>query len=182
MALKATIYKAELSISDMDRHYYQAHNITIARHPSETDERMMVRLLAFALNADERLEFTKGLCADDEPELWKKSFSDEIELWIDFGQPDEKRIRKACGRAQLVTLYCYNHRSAEVWWQQNEHKLQRYKNLRIVKLGEGITEQLAPLAERTMQLQFSIQDGECWINSGDTNIQVEMTTWKESLK
>lgn len=180
MALKATIYKAELSISDMDRHYYHNHHLTIAQHPSENDERMMVRLLAFALNADERLEFTKGLCADDEPEIWKKNFSDEIELWIDFGQPDEKRIRKACGRAQQVIIYCYNHRSAEVWWQQNEHKLQRYANLKIVKLGEEASEQLASLAERTMQLQCSIQDGECWISTDTANIQVELKTWKEA--
>lgn len=105
MALKATIFKAEISISDMDRHYYQEHPLTIAQHPSETNERMMVRLLAFALNADERLEFTKGLSADDEPELWNKNYSDEIELWIELGQPDEKRIRKACGRSRQVIIY-----------------------------------------------------------------------------
>ena len=178
MAIKATIYKAELAVSDMDRHYYQTHTLTIARHPSETDERMMARLLAYALNADERLEFTKGLCADDEPELWQKSFSGDIELWVDFGQPDEKRIRKACGRAQQVIIYCYNHRSAEVWWQQNEHKLQRYKNLKIVKLADEVAEQLAALAERTMRLQCSLQDGDCWISSDASSVHVGMDIWK----
>ena len=178
MALKATVFKAELSISDMDRHYYQEHQLTLAQHPSETDERMMVRLLAFALNASERLEFTKGLCADDEPELWQKNYSDEIELWIDLGQPDEKRIRKACGRAKRVILYCYNHRSALVWWEQNRNMLQRFDNLKVIKLGEGIAESLAKLVERTMRLQCTIQDGGCWISNNKDTVQVDMTVWK----
>ena len=178
MALKATIYKAELSISDMDRHYYHTHNLTIAQHPSENDERMMVRLLAFILNADEHLEFTKGLCVDDEPELWIKNYSDEIELWIDFGQPDEKRIRKACSRAKQVIIYCYNHRSAEVWWQQNQHKLQRFENLKIVELAENVSDELAQLVERTMQLQCSIQDGVCYISEGERSVEVGLETWK----
>src|SRR5690242_18259904 len=105
MALKATIFKADLNIADMDRDYYGDHALTIARHPSETDERMMVRVFAFARHAHERLQFTKGLSADDEPDLWQKSLSDEIELWIDVGQPDEKRVRKACNRSQRVALY-----------------------------------------------------------------------------
>ncbi len=175
MAANATIYKAELSISDMDRHYYETHQLTLARHPSETDERMMVRLLAFAMNANERLEFNRELCTDDEAELWQKNYSNEIDLWIEFGQPDEKRIRKACGQAQRVIIYCYNHRSAEVWWQQNEHKLQRYKNLKIVKLAEGASEELASICERTMRLQCTIQDGDCWIN----NIAAGLTCWKD---
>ena len=103
MAIKSTIFKAELQISDMDRHYYQTHVLTIARHPSETDERMMVRILAFALNADEALEFTKGISTQDEPDIWRKSLSGEIECWIDLGQPDEKRIRKACGDPESLT-------------------------------------------------------------------------------
>ena len=106
MALNATIYRCRLAISDIDRGYYQTHQLTIARHPSETDERMMVRLLAFALNADEHLTFTRGLCRDDEPELWQRSLSDEILLWIELGQPDEKRIRKACAVSERVFVYC----------------------------------------------------------------------------
>jgi uncharacterized protein YaeQ len=178
VALKATIFKAELSISDMDRHYYQEHQLTLAQHPSETDERMMVRLVAFALNASERLEFTKGLSADDEPELWQKNYSDEIELWIDLGQPDEKRIRKACGRAKQVILYCYSHRSAQVWWEQNRNILQRFENLKIIKLGEGVAESLAQLTERTMRLQCTIQDGDCWITNNKDTVQIDMTVWK----
>ena len=107
MALSATIFKANLQVSDMDRNYYAEHLLTLARHPSETDERMMVRLLAYALHADEYLNFTKGLCADEEPDLWLKNLTDEIELWIDVGQPDERRLRKACSRAAQVYLYLY---------------------------------------------------------------------------
>ena len=115
---KATIFKAGLQIADLDRHYYGDHALTLARHPSETDERMMVRILAFALNADERLKFSKGLCVDDEPDLWRKDLTDDIELWIDLGQPDEKRIRKACARAERVTIYAYQPRAARIWWSQ----------------------------------------------------------------
>ncbi len=178
MALKATVFKAELTISDMDRHYYQEHQLTVAQHPSETDERMMVRLLAFALNASERLEFSKGLSADDEPELWHKNYSDEIELWIELGQPDEKRLRKACGRARQVILYCYGHRSAQVWWEQNRNLLKRFDNLKIVKLGEGVAESLTPMVERTMRLQCTIQDGGCWISNSKETVQVDMEVWK----
>ena len=107
MALKSTIIKAQLSLSDMDRHLYQDFNLTLAQHPSENDQRLMVRLLAYALNACDGLEFTKGLSADDEPEVWHKNYSEEIELWIELGLPDEKLIRKACGRAKRVIVYCY---------------------------------------------------------------------------
>ncbi len=118
MALPSTIFKATLQISDIDRQYYGEHQLTLARHPSETDERMMVRLFAFALHADENLNFTKGLCADDEPDLWQKSLTGEIALWIDVGLPDERRVRKACGRAEKVCLYLYGGRAADLWWQK----------------------------------------------------------------
>ena len=99
MALKATIFKADLHIADMARNYYAEHALTVARHPSETDERMMARILAFALNADERLAFGKGLSDADEPDLWQKDLTGAIEHWIEVGQPDEKRLLRACGRA-----------------------------------------------------------------------------------
>ena len=135
MALKATIFKATLSIADMDRHYYADHHLTLARHPSETDERMMIRLLAFALNASDRLEFTRGLSTDDEPELWQKSLSDEIELWIELGLPEESRLRKACNRAREVVLYTYGGRAVPLWWNKHQSKLARFDNL----TGSGVT-------------------------------------------
>lgn len=164
MALPSTIFKATLQISDIDRQYYGEHQLTLARHPSETDERMMMRLFAFALHADEMLNFTKGLCADDEPDLWQKSLTGEIALWVDVGLPDERRLRKACGRAARVCLYLYGGRAADLWWQRNADKLQRFANLRVVALAEAESKGLAGLVQRSMQLQCTIQDGEVWLN------------------
>jgi len=178
MALKATIFKADLQIADMDRHYYQPHSLTLARHPSETDERMMVRLLAFALHADEALAFTKGLSTDDEPDLWLKELSGEIDLWIDIGQPDEKRIRKACGRAKQVAIYCFNSRSAAIWWEQNSGKLQRFDNLKVIHIQHDASKQLAGLAQRNMQLQCNIQDGQVWLGDDTESVQVDLAEWK----
>jgi uncharacterized protein YaeQ len=158
MALKATIFKADLGIADMDRSYYGDHSVTVARHPSETDERMLVRLIAFALHADAALAFGKGLSSDDEPDLWRKDLTGAIELWIDVGLPAEKRVRKACGRARQVFVYTYGGRSAELWWTQNEAALRRLRNLWVVELRQTSGASLDKLASRGMALQFTIQD------------------------
>lgn len=158
MALKATISKALLNIANMDSHYYAEHNLTLAQHPSETDLRLMVRVLAFILNAEERLEFCKGISQDDEPDLWVKSLGGDIELWIDLGQPDEKRIKKACGRSQKVIIYTYQEGMAAAWWKQIESSLTRFSNLRVLYLDmEGDIEFLA---KRAMMLQANISDNE----------------------
>jgi uncharacterized protein YaeQ len=178
MAIKSTIFKAELQIADMDRNYYHDHALTIAQHPSETDERMMVRVLAFALHAHEALSFGKGLSADDEPDLWQKDLTGTIELWIDVGLPDEKLIRKACGRARQVIVYTYGGRGADIWWNQNASKLERLNNLTVINLPETTSQALTTLVQRTMQLQCTIQDGEIWIADNNVRIQVELTTLK----
>ncbi|WP_020675907.1 YaeQ family protein [Geopsychrobacter electrodiphilus] len=178
MALGATIFKAELQISDMNRNYYGEHLLTLARHPSETDERMMVRLLAFALHADERLSFTRGLCADEEPDLWLKSYTDEIEQWIDVGQPDERRLRKACGRAQQVTLYLYGGRGADLWWQKNAEKLQRLDNLTVLEVPDAACKEMTCFVQRSMQLQCTVQDGEIWLTAGDQTRRVTLQARK----
>jgi uncharacterized protein YaeQ len=172
MALKATIFKADLKIADMDRRYYGDHTLTVARHPSETDERMMVRLLAFALHAHESLSFGRGLSTDDEPDLWQKDLTGSIDLWIEVGLPDEKRIRKACGRARQVVVYSYGGRGAELWWDQVNGKLGPVKNLAVIGLPAASTRSLANLALRNMQLQFTIQESQIWIS--DTNQVVEL--------
>ncbi|RXZ43785.1 YaeQ family protein [Crenobacter cavernae] len=178
MALSATIYKANLSISDMDRGYYAEHGLTIAQHPSETLERMMLRVAAFALHASETLAFTKGLSADDEPELWQKNYSDEIELWIDLGEPDEKRVRKACGRADQVWLYCYGGRAAEIWWQGLKGKTGRFANLNVINIAPATLAELVALVERSMQLTATIQDGQMWLSSGEQSVLVEGERWQ----
>lgn len=167
MALGATICKAELNVIDMDRHYYQQHSLTMAQHPSETDERLMVRLLAYALNANELLSFTKGLSTDDEPDLWQKSLSSEIELWIELGLPSEKRLKKACGRAQKVIVYSYGTGSADQWWKQLEPLVTRFSNLSIYHIESEVTTELANTVQRNLDIQVSIQDQEVtWDNNG----------------
>ena len=178
MALKATIFKVELNIADMDRNYYHDHALTLAQHPSETDERMMVRLAAFALHADEALVFGKGLSTEGEPDLWQKDLTGNIDLWIEVGLPDEKEIRKACGRAKHVVIYSYGGRSADLWWTQNRDKLERAKQLTVINLPSATTQALAKLAQRTMQLQCMIQDGEVWLADKLNRVKVEFVTLK----
>ncbi len=178
MALKATVFKAELQVADMDRHHYETHALTIARHPSENDQRMMVRVLAFALYADEALAFGRGLSTEDEPALWKKDLTGAIELWIDVGQPDEKDIRRACGRAANVVLLTYGGPVAEVWWEKNAEKLQRLDNLTVLNLSVAEGAALAALAERGMSLQATIQDGGVLLTDGDQAIEVHPARWK----
>jgi len=172
MALSSTIFRVSLQISDMDRSYYAEHLLTLARHPSETDERMMVRLLAFALHADEQLSFTKGLSTEEEPDLWKMSLTNEIELWIEVGLPDERRLRKACSRAEQVFLYSYGGRGADLWWQRNSEKLQRFGNLNVIELPEVACKEMTGLVQRNMQLQCTVQDGEIWFNNDETTCSV----------
>jgi len=172
MAIKSTIFKAELQITDLDRNYYQDHALIIARHPSENDARMMLRILAFALNAHEQLSFSKGLSSDDEPDLWQKSLSDEIELWIDLGQPDEKRIRRACGRADAVIIYTYNRTGADAWWHKVQGKLQRFSNLRVFNIDDASVAALARFSRRNMQLQLTIQDGSTLISDGEQALEI----------
>ena len=179
MALKATIYKADLQIADMDRHYYADHALTIARHPSETDERMMVRLLAYALYAQEGMALTRGLFEVDEPDLWVKDLTGEIKLWIDLGQPDEDRMRKACNRADRVIVICYSH-SCPVWWKQVADKLSRLHNLTVLQLPSETAQALADLAERTMALQCMVQDRDIWLNTDAQSIAVKLTPLKEA--
>lgn len=178
MALRATIYKAELHIADSDRHYYGSHALTIARHPSETDERMMVRLLAFGLHAQEGLAFTKGLSDADEPDVWLKDLTGAIDLWIEVGQPDERRILKACGRAEQVIVYCYGGHASTVWWDGVRNKLERARNLRVVHLPTGQTRELGELAERTMDVHVNIQDGTAFVSADRGQVTIEPEVWR----
>ncbi|CUH89710.1 YaeQ protein [Phaeobacter sp. CECT 5382] len=180
MAQKATIYKAELSVSDMDRHYYETHKLTVAKHPSETDERMMVRLLAFALNAHEQLELTKGLSTDDEPDIWQKSLSGELELWVALGLPSEKTVRQSCGKAKEVIVYSYG-RTAEVWWEKIKNGTTRFDNLKVVNFSETDTRDLGNLASRSMKLQVNIQDGDVMVSVDDSIVYVTQTEWKDAV-
>lgn len=178
MALKATIYKAELQLADMDRNYYQEHLLTLARHPSETDERMMIRLLAFAIHANEALTFTKGLFDTDEPDLWQKDLTGAIQLWIEVGQPDEKRLMKACGRSERVIVYTYS-ATSHIWYKQIAGKLERAKNLTVINIPAAASVALEQLAQRNMQLQCTIQDSQIWLTDSVSTVLVEREAFKE---
>ncbi len=177
MAQKATIYKVDLSVSDMDRHYYETHKLTVAKHPSETDERLMVRLLAFALNAHESLEMTKGLSTDNEPDIWQKSLSGDLELWVALGLPSEKIVRQSCGKSKDVVVYSYG-RTAEAWWEKIKNSTTRFDNLEVVNLSETDTRDLGNLASRSMQMQVNIQDGDVMVSVDEGIVYVTQTKWK----
>lgn len=180
MALGAMVYKTELSVADITRGYYADHALSLARHPSETEERLMVRLLAFALHADEALKFGRGLSTDDEPDLWQKDATGVIDLWIDVGLPDERSIRKACGRAGRVVVLAYGGRKLDMWWQQNAEPLARHRNLEVLTLSEDESSQLAELAERSMRLSCTVQEGNVWIGSGRSGVTVEVKHLKSA--
>jgi len=171
MALKATIFKLELQVDDIDRHYYQSHQLTIARHPSENNERMLYRTIAFALNAHQDLLLTKGISSIDEPDLWRHSASGEIEQWIELGQPDEKRLRKACGKAKQVMVYSYNQRSGETWWQQLSARTKNSNNFTASKLIINSDSAIEQLVSRQMQLNCTIQDNTIWLTDGTITLE-----------
>ncbi len=178
MAVKATIFKVELQVNDIDRNYYNSHALTMAQHPSETEERLMVRLLAFALNANENLAFGRGISTDDEPDLWQRDLTGQIDVWIEVGQPDEQRIRKACGRSGEVRIYCFSGRSADIWWKKNAAALERCANLRVFDIPAETTQQLAALASRNMQLQCLVQDGQVQLMDDATTVNVDVLMLK----
>lgn len=166
MAANATLYKAHLDISDIDRGYYANHSMTLAQHPSETFERLVVRLLAFVLHAHEDLSFGAGLGSDDEPDLWLRSPTGEIDCWIDLGQPEEARIRRACSRARSVVVVNYGGRAADIWWDKCGGALARYDKLTVIDIDAEAVSALAVLAEpggRALRWQCVRQEGELQI-------------------
>lgn len=171
MALKPTIYKLRISLSDLNRNYYDTLNLTLAQHPSETLERMMVRALAYCINAQEHLVFTKGLSDIDEPDIWARTLDDQISLWIEVGEPSVERVKKACQRAKSVRIYCFNVK-ANTWWEQSQRKISQLKAA-VFKFEWDSIQILASMVQRTMDFSVSIsgdsayvatEAGECEIN------------------
>ncbi|PUB09713.1 YaeQ family protein [Yoonia sediminilitoris] len=181
MAQKATIYKVELSVSDMDRNYYETHKLTVAKHPSETDERLMVRVLAFAMNAHEQLEMTRGLSTDDEPDIWQKSLGGELELWVALGLPSEKVVRQSCGKANEVIIYSYGGRTADMWWEKIKNNTTRFDNLQVVNISEEDTNALGKLASRAMKLQINIQDRDVMVSVDKSIVYITPVKLKNAV-
>src|SRR5690606_9703405 len=177
-APKATVIKAELQVSDMDRHVYGTDVLTVAQHPSETDERVMVRIVAFVLHAHERLEFGKGLSNEDEPDLWRRDYTGDIDQWIDLGNPDESRVKKACARARDVVVVTYGGRASDLWWDRTVPTLRRLDNLTVIDIAAEAVEQLAGLHQRAMRLNCMIQDEELHVMA-DTGEVVLRPAWRK---
>ncbi len=171
-ALKATIFKADISITDLDRNYFADHSLTIARHPSESDQRMMLRVLAFILNADEKLEFTKGLSEVEDPDIWLKDYSDQVLLWIELGTPSEQRVKKGCNQSRQMRVYAYADNAFEEYLKKEQGKLAMKNNIDFFSFPNEVAEQLANIVERNMQIQITIQDGVVWFNVGEVTLEI----------
>ncbi|HMS26390.1 MAG TPA: YaeQ family protein [Burkholderiaceae bacterium] len=185
MAIKSTIFKANLSIADIDNSYYADHAFTLARHPSETDERMMIRLAAMAFQAhqlqtvcggDGTLAFGAGLSDPNDPDVYLRDYTQATRLWIEVGAPEEKPIMRACGKSDMVMVYCFNH-AAEVWFKAIENKVNRAKNLQIWRIPTAQSQELAKLANRSMQLQATILEGTLTLDDGKHSAAVECVRW-----
>ncbi|MBU3739187.1 MAG: YaeQ family protein [Rhodoferax sp.] len=186
MALKSTVFKADIQVADIDHGYYADHTLTLARHPSETDERMMVRLCALALQAhtlqtvcggDGTLALGAGLSDPDEPDVWLRDYTGRVRLWVEVGQPDDKPLMKACSRADAVVLYAYG-MAAEVWWRGIAGKLERAQRLSVYRIGHDQAQALLPLAQRSMRLQATVQEGVLLLGDGSMSVSVEPLRWK----
>lgn len=182
MALGATIYKVELHVADTDRHYYGTHALTVARHPSETAERMLVRLIAFCMHADENLAFTKGLSETDEPDLWLKDLTGAVDLWVEVGQPADVRILRACGLAKQVVVYCYNGHASKIWWDSLSKKLERAKNLKVVCLPIEPIRLLATSLERSVVMHVNIEENEIFLTTGDRTSSFSPAVWRDAAR
>lgn len=176
MAPKSTVVKVELQVSDMDRNYYATHLLTLAQHPSETDTRLLARLVAFALLADERLEFGRGLSDEDEPALWRRDYTGAIEQWIELGQPEESRLRKAAGRAAQVVVVGYGGNASEQWWTRNAAALARLRGLTYIDLDPQELEAAQPLLTRGARLTAMIQDGELQLMDAERSVDLHPRT------
>ncbi len=178
MALGSTIYKVSLQVSDLDRHYYQEHALTVAQHPSETSLRMMVRLLAFALNAHDQLIFTKGLSTDDEPDLWQKDLTGDIDTWIDVGQPSLKRVKKACSQSKTVRIYTFSGHSAERWYQQNQAGFSALNKLQLINFPVNQLKGIDDHLSRSMTLQCTVQEGTLWFGNEQSSHEITPQIWQ----
>ena len=186
MALKSTIFKAQLAVADIDHSYYADHQLTLARHPSENDERMMVRLAALALSAHElqntlggdgTLSFGAGLSNPDEPDVWLRDYTNRTRLWIEVGQPEEKPLMRACSKADAVQLFCFAH-SADIWWKSMENKVARLEKLQVFRIPSAASQELATLAERSMQIQATIQEGSLMLSNDKGSVEIACERWK----
>lgn len=180
MALKATIFKVKLSLSNLNLHHYEDYTLTIARHPSENNLRMMARILAYILSAHEGLALTKGISTDTEPDIWKINHDGSIDHWIELGHLDERRIRQACAKAKKVSLYCYQGNHSQQWFSSIENGLSRFDNLDIIYLSFPDDQNIEDFVERGMNISCNIEDDEIWLSTEEHRLCVNFQFLKKS--
>ena len=174
MALKPTIYKIKISLSDIDANHYDNLDLTIAQHPSESRERMMARVLAFCMNARENVSFTKGLSAVEEPDIWARTLEDQLSLWIDMGEPAFDRIKKASRLSPTVKVYSFNLKS-DSWWAKEQGKFKDLK-VSVYQLDWKNIQALAALVQRTMDLSITISDYIVYVSAKNGECEVSCLT------
>ncbi len=173
MAEKATIYKTNITLSDTDRHYYADLNLTIALHPSETLERMMVRILAYCFRATEDIAFTRGLSSVDEPDLWIKSADGRILEWIEVGQPAPERLKKASGQSVAVKVFAYG-RGMDIWWNNNAPAIKVLPKVTVYSFAAEELQALTTLVEKTMTLTVTIAENTAYVANESHNMMVTL--------
>ncbi len=174
MALGATIYKATLDVSDIDRGYYESRVLTVARHPSETESRMMLRILAYALYAGEHVEFGRGISTEDEAALWEINDAGDIGRWIEIGVPDTKTVRRAAGKSDDVVVLAYDEARIEPWWASHKGDFSKVSKLSVRWIADEDLAKLATMAKRNMKLAATIQDGIVWLADDTCNLEIEI--------
>ncbi|HBV76674.1 MULTISPECIES: YaeQ family protein [Vibrio] len=177
MALKPTIYKFRIALTDMNQDYYDSLNLTIAQHPSESEDRMMARVLAFCLNAQPGLQFTKGLSSIEEPDIWLKSLDDQIQVWIEAGEPDPERIKKATRLAKQVKVYSFNTKS-DVWWKQNQTKFSQLK-AEVVRFDNVGIQDFSKMIARTLDIGVMLSGNSAYISADNSQCEISWETLQE---
>ncbi len=167
MALKSTIFKIKISLSNMNIHHYEECSLTVARHPSENNLRMMTRVLAFCLGAQNEIQFTKGISSDSEPDLWKLNHDGSIEYWIELGHLDERRIRQACSKGRNIEIYTYQDQQSTQWFESVKNGLSRFSNLSIFQFHWPLNLNFDDFVDRGMNFSVSIEDNEVWLSTGE---------------
>lgn len=180
MALKSTVYKFQLQIADLDRHYYADHALTLARHPSETEARLVARVLAFARCAEDGFDMTGAVCTPDEPDLCQRTLDGRIARWIDVGQPDARRLLKAAGRADRVTVHPYGGAAARLWWKGVERELARVRTLEVIAFPDEAVKALSAHVARNTAWQITVQDEVLMVSGEQQCVSVEPETWRAS--
>tara|TARA_R110002072_G_scaffold534_6_gene4006 strand:- start:179115 stop:179657 length:543 start_codon:yes stop_codon:yes gene_type:complete len=174
MALGSTIYKVDINLSNFNTHYYQDFNLTMAKHPSEDEARMMYRLLAFLYCAHEDLKFTRGLSTTEEPELWQKDYTGQIIQWIDMGLPDLKRIRQACGKSQSVKVFTYHQNKAQEWYQKNKSDFEKNKKLEVYHFNVNENGPIDKFVKKSMVLSCIIEESHMYLSNDNERIGIEI--------